>query len=70
MQLTQLTKGNILFATPGKKTLVVLHTLCEKHRVDTVWNLDVAKFMFLLGLETNYRKTSYFDFFGNHSYQP
>ncbi len=36
--------------------------MCEKHRVDTVWNLDVAKFMFLLGLETNYRRTSYFDF--------
>jgi hypothetical protein len=29
--------------------------LCEKHRVDTVWNLDVAKFMFLLGLETTER---------------
>ncbi len=48
--------------------------MCEKHRVDTVWNLDVAKFMFLLGLETNYRRTSYFEFLGtivtNHENHP
>lgn len=29
--------------------------MCEKHRVGTVWNLDVAKFMFRLGLETTER---------------